>query len=162
MTAWIAQCAIDGMITEADARFPDETGGVLVGYWASENEALVIMHAVGPGREAQHSRMRFLPDPQFHEKEVARIYEASGRRHTYLGDWHTHPKGTVTLSRLDSRTLGRIARARQARAPRPLMLILAGGPNNWDVAVWRGTVTKLVHVWSAIRCDRLEYVPFVS
>ena len=135
--AWIAQSVVTAMTGEASARFPEETGGVLLGYWSQTEDDVVIHHAVGPGPNATHKRLRFHPDSQFHEAEIARIYEMSGRRHTYLGDWHTHPRGGLRLSVRDLRTLSRIARTREARVSVPIMIILAGDEKEWKIAVWR-------------------------
>ena len=73
--------------------------------------------AIGPGPAAVHAARRFAPDADYHEHEVARRYEASGRVDGYLGDWHTHPLGRPRLSRADRRTLRLIARSSAARAP---------------------------------------------
>ncbi|MBW3628883.1 MAG: Mov34/MPN/PAD-1 family protein [Gemmatimonadetes bacterium] len=71
-------------------------------------------------------------------QSIARIYAASGRVDTYLGDWHTHPGAGAYLSSTDLSTLHRIADCRTARAPTPLMIVLAGGPA-WKVAGWTTT-----------------------
>src|SRR3546814_7384631 len=66
----------------------------------------------------------------------------SGRRETYLGDWHTHPDGTDVLSRADKATLRRIARTPDARAPRPVMLIANGEPEQWRIAGFVGSLAQ--------------------
>lgn len=106
-----------------------------MGYWAEPD--VVITDAIGPGPKAVHYKIGFLPDAQFHEMEVARIYGQSGRLSTYLGDWHTHPRGSTRLSRRDKRTLQRIACSSDARCPKPLMAVLAGGKRKWTTDVWR-------------------------
>ena len=124
--AWAA------IITESNAMAPEETGGVLLGYWgdvpasgesAGRSEA-VITHAIGPGPNALHGRNFFIPDQPYHVSEIAKRYHASGRRITYLGDWHSHPKGLADPSRKDKRTLASIASAESARVPIALMLIV--------------------------------------
>jgi integrative and conjugative element protein (TIGR02256 family) len=78
------------MMGEAAARYPLETGGVFMGYWADDRTA-VVTQAIGPGPNAYHHRHRFAPDQEWQTTEIAEYYRASGRRETYLGDWHTHP-----------------------------------------------------------------------
>jgi integrative and conjugative element protein (TIGR02256 family) len=124
---WISRPAYEAMVNGASRAFPSETGGVLLGYADSADMDLLVEQAVGPGPGAEHRRRSFVPDHAYHELEVARYYEESGRRWSYLGDWHSHPMGPCDLSEADHRTLGRIARAAAARAPRPIMLLLAGG-----------------------------------
>lgn len=144
-TLWLARSAHNAMLREAAARHPRETGGVLLGY-TGEGEDVVVTAAVGPGPGAVHERSRFVPDHAFHRAEVERIYAASGRRWTYLGDWHSHPDAAAYLSPTDADTLERIAGAEAARVPHPLMLILGqhgGAPTGrraaegWYVGAWR-------------------------
>lgn len=123
---WLARTAYDDMCREAAHRYPRETGGVLLGYADQADRELVVRVATGPGPGATHEPHCFVPDHAYHDAEVARVYEESHRQWSYLGDWHTHPDGLSTLSDTDQRTLSRIARSPQARAPRPLMLLLAG------------------------------------
>jgi integrative and conjugative element protein (TIGR02256 family) len=106
-----------------------------MGYWAEPD--VVITDAIGPGPKAVHYPMGFLPDAEYHEKEVARIYERAERISTYLGDWHTHPCGSTRLSRRDRRTMKRIACSAEARCPKPLMAVFAGGKREWKTDVWR-------------------------
>jgi integrative and conjugative element protein (TIGR02256 family) len=139
-TAWMRDAAVDLMLEEATRRAPNETGGVLMGYADRHGHSFLVENAVGPGPQAAHSRTRFLPDHDFHESEIARIYEESGRRITYLGDWHTHPQGSGHLSHRDLKTLASIAADSRARAPIPLMTILAG--LEWSLFVWKGELVQ--------------------
>ncbi len=105
-----------------------------MGYWP-DSTTVVITDVIGPGPNARHARYSFHPDVEHHDDEIKRIYHASGRLHTYLGDWHTHPKGAAGTSRRDRKTLLVIASDLCARAPKPLMAILAGS-QDWKIAVW--------------------------
>lgn len=135
VVVWMSALALEAMRAEADARSPLETGGVLVGYSGSDREEFVVSDAIGPGPRARHKRWRFSPDAVFHQEEVARLYEESGRTCSYLGDWHSHPGGGARLSFLDKLTLTRIALSRPARAPVPLMALLHG-KSPWALTVW--------------------------
>mgnify|MGYP001590345474 FL=1 len=134
MTVWVPSKLLDEMSALAASAYPDETGGVLMGYDAGNG--LVVTAMAGPGPEAIHERQAFAPDSAYHEAQIARIYRESGRRHTYLGDWHSHPDGGATLTYRDKRTLRAIASYRPARASSPIMGILAGG-DAWCLTVWR-------------------------
>src|SRR5262245_43580637 len=89
--AWIPEKMFEAMTIEADRTFPDETGGVLLGYWAKPYSEVVVTQLIGPGPRAIHKRNRFIPDSDYQEEEIARLYKESGHLHVYLGDWHTHP-----------------------------------------------------------------------
>ncbi|HEX5387384.1 MAG TPA: Mov34/MPN/PAD-1 family protein [Gemmatimonadales bacterium] len=149
-TLWLARDAHAAMLREAVQRHPHETGGVLLGY-AGDGDDVVVTAVVGPGPNAVHERSRFVPDHAHHESEVARLYEQSGRRWTYLGDWHTHPDTMAYLSATDAETLESIAGAEAARVPWPVMVILGQHPGapvgrerprrlageHWYVRAWR-------------------------
>jgi integrative and conjugative element protein (TIGR02256 family) len=106
-----------------------------MGYWSDSGTEVVVSTMISAGPAARQTEEAFTPDHAFQESEIARVYEESGRTQTYLGDWHSHPDGTVSLSLSDRRTLTRILDAREARLDRALMAILAGGPR-WELAVW--------------------------
>lgn len=123
------------MVRDHGRRAPAETGGVVMGYRVSVGE-IVITAATSAGPRARHRVDGYDPDVEHDQAEIARLYAASGRLHTYLGDWHTHPDSSVGLSRRDRRTLRAIARDPGARAPSPLMLIVASTPSDLVAAVW--------------------------
>ncbi len=80
---------------------------------------------------------------------IATIYRESGNVVTYLGDWHSHPQGSRTPSRLDRRTARRIARFTAARVPHPLILIVSGGRDTWALHAYRYERRRLqpVDLW---------------
>lgn len=125
------------MRVEADHKAPNETGGILFGYWIDRFGEVVVSAVIGPGPDAEHEPSHFRPDSEYQEDELARLYEEYGRLHTYLGDWHTHPGGGAYLSRKDRRTLGRIARYEPARSPFPIMAVMAREEGDWTVTAWR-------------------------
>lgn len=103
----------------------NEVGGVLMGYRSASD--IVIVDVVGPGPAASLKPRRFVPDARWQNEEIARIYEDSGRIHTYLGDWHTHPGMLPYPSSRDKSTLKKIAESPESRAEEPVMLILGTG-----------------------------------
>lgn len=134
--AWIHADAIGQLRRLARDRHPLETGGLLLGWTGDATGDAVVAEIIGPGPAARHATASFLPDHSWQREELARRYAESGRVHAYLGDWHTHPGGTGRASGRDRRTLASIAAAPLARAPRPLLAILAGSPDG-PLAVWR-------------------------
>lgn len=125
------------MTAEADDKIPNETGGLLFGYWVEQFREVVVTSVVGPGPGAEHHRSRFVPDDKYQEEELARLYQQHGRLQTYLGDWHTHPVGPAYLSKLDRRTLSKIASFQSARIPCPVMVVMSRGEDDWILAAWR-------------------------
>jgi len=121
------------MTAEADDHVPNETGGIVLGYWAADDAVATVL--IGPGPGARHWSTGFAPDDAYQDSCLAIEYEGSGRRIEYLGDWHSHPGSSATLSLKDRATLKRIAADPDARCPRPLMLIL-GGADGWLLGAW--------------------------
>lgn len=131
---FIPQRVLNAALIEADEKVPNETVGVLLG--VSHGNDMWVDVVIGPGPGATHSPTTFVPDADFQADEIAIAYEALGRRTSYLGDWHTHPKASPAISWRDRRTLTAIAREGSARQPRPLMLILGYG-DPWSATAWR-------------------------
>ncbi len=125
IAVWLRDEVAAILLREAAELAPSETGGILMGYWSTDGAAVVVTNSVPGGPAAVHQRSRFEPDPTWQREEVARLYRTSGRVHTYLGDWHTHPGGSARPSRLDKRTAKTIATAHEARSPRPVFIILS-------------------------------------
>lgn len=134
VTAWISEACLANMVKEANRCAPDETGGALMGYWP-DSSTVVITDVIGPGHNGRHGRNSFHPDVEHHDREIEIVYQRSGRLHTYLGDWHTHPRGAASTSHKDRKTLLAIASDPMARTPTPLMGILAG-QSVWKLAIW--------------------------
>lgn len=156
-SCWVAARALHQILKTAENALPDETGGVLMGYWHNGEPA--ITDVVGPGPHATHRPAGFHPDAAWQRREVARLYELSARRHCYLGDWHTHPDGGTSPSKLDRLTLRSIAMDPEARAPRPIMLIAAGG-GRWDVLVWQCRPSTLFGIQVPSPLHPLSVRPF--
>ena len=133
---WISAAVYYELLTEAERKYPDETGGILVGYWVHHWTEAVITSVIGPGPFAIHSSTDFTPDNDYQSRELEKLYFESGRLHSYIGDWHTHPLGDATLSVTDRKTLRRIAEYPEARASIPLMIVI-GGNSQWAMRIWR-------------------------
>lgn len=138
---WVAEPAMSFMLQLADNRRPYETGGMLIGYEADNGDA-VVTHLIGPGPLARHSRFGFVPDPDYQQAELEAHFHATSGRETYLGDWHTHPHSNPNLSRVDKKTLARIARVQASGTTTPLMAILGGGTGTWVLGAVRFLGTK--------------------
>ena len=131
-TAW------ELMTEEASSKEPNETGGIFFGFWIRRRAEVAVTHVIGPGPKAIHERCLFRPDVEYQEAELERLFYEFDSERTYLGDWHTHPGGSPSLSALDLKTLRKIAWHKPARAPRPLMGVMTEGPG-WWLDIWQGS-----------------------
>lgn len=146
MSARLLQVCSD----EATRTFPLETGGTFMGWWADDATA-VIAEVIGPGPEAIHGRHEFAPDQAWQLMQIATQYEASGRRETYLGDWHSHPNASSgRLSWTDRRVLRRIIHSPEARCKNPLMAILWGGASDWQAEICHAQLRRRTMLWDRL------------
>lgn len=156
------QDLVEICIDEAEDKYPLETGGAFMGYWA-DRETAVIRTMIGPGPNADHRRRSFQPDETWQQREIANHYAVSGRRETYLGDWHTHPNASSgALSWVDRRALRRVIRTPSARCPIPLMLLFCGEPDNWSLTGWQARLHHRRLLWSALVLDKVDMSYFAS
>ena len=135
-TVWVDERLLGPMESDADSHKPDETGGMLIGYWSERGDA-VITETIEGGPAAERGRSRFVPDGRWQQERLDEIYIHSGRRFTYLGDWHSHPTGLLRPSHRDRETAKAVAKTREARAPEPLTLIASGTKEGWRWGVFR-------------------------
>lgn len=129
-----------------------------MGWWSGAT-SVVVSDMIGPGPNALHEAGNFQPDQEWQLQEIARLYERSGRRITYLGDWHTHPRATSGyLSWTDRGVLRQIIASADARCPRPLMAILSGEPARWSFDCWVAHSHRRRFFWDRVHVDPAEVV----
>lgn len=131
---WLPAHTADAMLQDALAWKDLETGGMLLGYRV--NREIVVESTIGSGPRARHGRFSFTPDGRWQQVGLARIYDASGRMQTYLGDWHSHPRGGLGPSRRDLRTARHVAATADSQTRNPLTLLLAPERADWWVGAW--------------------------
>ena len=128
--------------------------------WATgiAHPEVVITSLIGPGPEADHGQHYFEPDQKWQLTEIAAHYERSGRRETYLGDWHSHPgAATGRVSYTDRRVLRRIINTPQARAETPLMAIFFGDRDGgWNLEMWCAQLTPRRLLWPKLVMKHLD------
>ena len=123
---------------ESQRLSPKETGGLLLGYWAGDE--VIVTLATGPGPQSKHRKSSYTPDLKFDRDQIAKSYQESRGIITYLGDWHSHPKGGSGLSDDDIITLFNISTYEPARAATPIMLIAAKDLLEWTPVVWKAEI----------------------
>ena len=147
---WMPRAVMQTCNDGASHMFPLETGGTYMGWWSDACTA-VITTEIGPGPNASHGLHHFQPDQDWQLDQIAQHYTASGRRETYLGDWHSHPYASSgTLSWVDRRVLRRIINTSSARCRMPLMTVLWGNHNDWHTSTWRAQLSSRALLWDRI------------
>lgn len=133
---WIKEILLNKIKKDVTDHYPNETGGVLMGYTAINGD-VVVTDIIMSGESALHKPCRFEPDQEYQERVIQDIFLSSNGNVTYLGDWHSHPDNPPQMSWLDKKTLFRIADHPQAQCPNPVMMILGYHKSAWDLNVVR-------------------------
>ncbi len=127
MKAWVSGQVAAEIAHEAGEHEPLEAGGMLLGYWSGDD--VVVTSCIASGPRTKRGTTWLVPDQEWQMARLGEVYEASGRLTTYLG--LAYPPRWCALSKLrDRRTLRAVRRSKDARTPRPLMMIV--GPRAED------------------------------
>ena len=86
---------------QANGDFQKETGGILIGYYQSFCNRLLITDMTHPQREDLMERFRFIRRSTGHQEIMDELWESSGYRKSYLGEWHTHNEKVPKPSTVD-------------------------------------------------------------
>lgn len=131
----VLERVFEGMVDLANSAEPFETGGVLVGRFTKSEGVPVVRRFGAPPPDSISSRAAFERGvegvDEFLEEQLRLGFQ-------YLGEWHSHPHGTLQASWRDRKTMARIARDPDYLSPSPLLLIVAGsGDERWRLCGWR-------------------------
>jgi integrative and conjugative element protein (TIGR02256 family) len=103
----------------------EETGGILVGYYAKGQDCAITTTVSGPPSDSKAGPTWF----QRGVRGVQRLLRLSWRRERYfIGEWHFHPGAAPDPSGTDRRQMWAISDDAAARCPEPVLLIVGGCP----------------------------------
>lgn len=152
---WLSGNVVEQLLEEREKRFDLETGGLLLGYLVEENtERNWVITAVStPGPDADYARHHYEPDYSYDKQVAVEHFRNTTKTEYYLGDWHTHPKGSTHISWSDRSTLYRNAKRATATDQNSLMLIIGGALANPEWAVYKGTWAMMPWSRRNVRAD---------
>ena len=93
--------------------FRKESGGIIVGYYENSLGELLISDLTFPQADDVCRRYRFVRKTTGHQEIMDALWEKSGRKKSYLGEWHTHNQGIPIPSPLDKLNWKKIAKRDQ-------------------------------------------------
>lgn len=117
----ISQDILDEMYSKALASFPNETGGMFAGYISEDGHEAIVELLVVPSK-TESTYASFVRETDGME-QIWR--ELSEQGLTYLGEWHTHPKGTTQYSNTDYQAMVGIANDKNVALATPLLFIIS-------------------------------------
>jgi integrative and conjugative element protein (TIGR02256 family) len=115
------------------ARFT-ETGGPLAGY-VSEDRALVVTHAAGPGPRAKLNPFSVVIDGKYAQQFCDRVNRRTDGRIDYVGDWHRHLGWSLKASTDDLSAMRDMAAFEHCPIANPVSLIYRRGPEGYVIYV---------------------------
>lgn len=126
----------DILALSAESADGNETGGVLLGFDATDGAPLTVSAAGDAGPNAERSPVRFRRDLE-HAQLLARDAWLLDRS-LWIGDWHTHPMGVPQPSLTD---LGSYRRVLATRAMPIFLSIIVSprGGSDWaepEIGTW--------------------------
>jgi len=111
-----------------------ETGGVLLGEIDDACRVIWVSKATGPPPDSRASASAFVCGVEGVDDLVAHHDRRTRGALRFLGLWHTHPYGHARPSEMDKRGMTELL-VLVAHAPRRALLVILGGPANWES--WR-------------------------
>jgi integrative and conjugative element protein (TIGR02256 family) len=115
------------------ARFT-ETGGPLTGY-ISEDHALVVTHAAGPGPRATLRPFSVVIDGTHAQQFCDKVRRRTGGRLDYVGDWHRHLGWSLKASPDDRDAMRTMAAFDYCPVRNPASLIYRSLPEDYVVYI---------------------------
>lgn len=149
--------ALTAMRSAADNAFPNETGGLLMGWVYADGIEVTTVIGAGPG--AIMSPRSFTPDRDWQYEQIDRLFYDTNGAIRYLGEWHSHPSASTGLSGLDRSLLRDIAATPASQCQTPVMGILAGGgKSKWIDAFFQYEPRTRVP-WRHVQTIRYRVLP---
>jgi len=102
--------------------FPNEIGGVLLGYYNSSKDCAIISDILVPTKFL-NSPTTFKPDIKTINTQLKEIFDKYKGQLLYLGEWHSHPNGGKEPSSDDFASLSKIANSPNVLINQPILLI---------------------------------------
>ncbi len=111
---------------------PQETGGILVGYYTPAHDCAVVTALSGPPEDSIRGPRLFKRGTNGIQRWISRLWRE--QRHFYLGEWHYHPGGASVPSLDDKQQMRSLSKDNKLKCPEPILLIIGGDPKGeWTV-----------------------------
>jgi len=76
-----------------------EIGGIFIGAYRGPH--IEVLQYTTPGARDMSGAFSFIRRDAHHQRKANNAWRSSGRLHTYVGEWHTHPSGLPFPSSID-------------------------------------------------------------
>lgn len=127
----IKDALLEKMNSLSKDHFPNEYGGLLVGFYTNNNQNLVITDILLP--------KTFTASPVFFEREIGDMkvkleeYFMSDPSKYYVGEWHSHPNGEPFPSIRDKKAMKQICKSKNVCINKPILCIIGYSEHKYQV-----------------------------
>ena len=128
----IEDAALSSIISKAFPKNGNENGGFLVGKYRWGNVALIFKE-IRPAR-INSSSMSYIRYTEGMKTVWDTLYEEEGL--IYLGEWHSHPKGSSQYSSTDLRTMIELQDDVQMNIKFSIFLIIGGSKASHTLSIY--------------------------
>lgn len=116
----ISKSVLKKIKKETKFHYPNEFGGVFVGYKSDEN--YIITNILIPD-EYRNGKAIFVRHPGTLNVRLSEIHNKTKGKIEYLGEWHSHPDGPTKPSSTDIKAMKEIAKDKNISIDNPLLMI---------------------------------------
>jgi integrative and conjugative element protein (TIGR02256 family) len=117
--------AISSIFESCRLSAPEETGGILVGFYTDDLSCAVVTDASARPPDSRGGRTWFARGTVGLQRWLDGLWRQSSRRY-YLGEWHFHPGGRPRPSSTDIKQMTDIAYSASYKCPEPALVIVGG------------------------------------
>lgn len=119
------QALIDTVYEARGGKLPNETGGVLVGAYDMERKIVFVVDTILSPPDSQEWPTCYIRGHHGLKRELDRVSTVTGHQLQYIGEWHSHPRGSGCRPSTDDQVaFGWLSEIMQKDGLPPLMLIV--------------------------------------
>ncbi|QSX23902.1 Mov34/MPN/PAD-1 family protein [Priestia megaterium] len=113
---------------------PNETGGILIGYYTDECNLAVITKIIKAPSDSKSGPTWFYRGTYGIKQKLDALWK--DKKQFYIGEWHYHPNSSSKLSYQDIKQMTSIANSPSYSCPEPILLIVGGDFLSWEKSVY--------------------------
>lgn len=135
-TIFIDKKLLENLKSLRAGKLPNETGGVLIGAFDTKRKNIYISHSVSAPVDSIESSTSFVRGKEGLQATMQTIGKKTMGRLRYVGEWHSHPRGTsAQTSRQDLLALAKFTAEMQEEALPFVMMIIGEGEMSLTIGV---------------------------
>lgn len=125
----ISESLLEQMYGIGMEHYPNEFGGILVGYYSEDMSTCIVCETILP-EKYKNSKYYFVRGKEG-LLEKLEIYFNQTPKLIYVGEWHTHPDMSTNPSTTDKQALNEIADNDDVNIANPVLIILSNSKNGY-------------------------------